>query len=50
MQRYGKAKITQYNEKGKELQEIQQDINGQELCSDPLYITDNINWDICVSE
>ncbi|XP_022341562.2 uncharacterized protein LOC111135624 [Crassostrea virginica] len=44
------AKVTRYSKAGKELQNIQRDNKGQELYSDPDYITENINGDICTSD
>ncbi|XP_062600715.1 uncharacterized protein LOC134262358 [Saccostrea cucullata] len=44
------AKVTRYNKKGKELQNIQWDNKGQSLYSNPHYITENINGDICTSD
>jgi hypothetical protein len=46
----GEAKVTRYNKTGKELQNIQMDSKGQELYKHPLYITENINGDVCVSD
>jgi hypothetical protein len=46
----GEAKITRYNRTGRELQNIQRDNGGQSLYNCPIYITENINGDICVSE
>ncbi|XP_061182164.1 E3 ubiquitin-protein ligase TRIM36-like [Saccostrea echinata] len=45
-----KGKVTRYNKTGTELQNIQRDNEGQELYSTPIYITENINGDICTSE
>ncbi|XP_062571716.1 uncharacterized protein LOC134233737 isoform X1 [Saccostrea cucullata] len=44
------GKVTRYNKTGKELQNIQRDNKGQGLCSNPHYITENINGDICTSD
>jgi hypothetical protein len=44
------ARVTRYNKTGKELQNIQRDAEGQGLYSAPLYITENINGNICVSD
>nr|XP_022340402.1 E3 ubiquitin-protein ligase TRIM71-like [Crassostrea virginica] len=44
------SKITRYSKTGKEIQKIQRDNQGQELYSDPHYITENINGDICTSD
>jgi hypothetical protein len=44
------AKVTRYNNTGKELQNIQRDNKGQELYRNPQYITENINRDVCVSD
>ncbi|XP_062616093.1 uncharacterized protein LOC134277802 [Saccostrea cucullata] len=41
------GKVTRYNKTGKELQDIQRDIKGQELFKLPHYIIENINGDIC---
>ena len=43
------AKVTRYNKAGKEVQNIQKDNQGQKLYSEPHYITENINGDICAS-
>nr|XP_022338787.1 E3 ubiquitin-protein ligase TRIM37-like [Crassostrea virginica] len=50
MRNYKEAKVTRYSKAGKELQNIQRDNQGQELYSDPHYITENINGDICTSD
>ncbi|XP_062571719.1 uncharacterized protein LOC134233738 [Saccostrea cucullata] len=44
------VKVTRYSKTGKELQNIQRDNKGQGLYSYPLYITENINGDICTSD
>nr|XP_022341355.1 uncharacterized protein LOC111135511 [Crassostrea virginica]XP_022341356.1 uncharacterized protein LOC111135511 [Crassostrea virginica]XP_022341358.1 uncharacterized protein LOC111135511 [Crassostrea virginica] len=44
------AKVTRYSKAGKELQNIQWDIQRQGLYSDPHHITENINGDICTSD
>ena len=44
------AKVTKYNKMGEEIQNIQKDNQGKELYSDPHYITENINGDICTSD
>ena len=44
------AKVTRYSKTGKEIQNIQRDNQGQGLYSDPHYITENINGDICTSD
>lgn len=44
------AKVTRYNKKREEAQNIQMDNHGRELYSFPHYITENINGDICTSE
>lgn len=44
------AKVTRYNKKREEAQNIQRDNEGQALYSFPHYITENINGDICTSE
>ncbi|XP_078310240.1 uncharacterized protein LOC144618322 [Crassostrea virginica] len=41
------AKVTRYSKAGIEKQNIQRDNQGQGLYSDPCYITENINGDIC---
>ena len=46
----GEAKVTRYSKAGKEIQNIQRDNQGQELYNEPLYITENINGDICTSD
>ena len=50
MKKNGKAKITRYNEAGKEIQNIQRETDGQELYRYPHYLTENINGDICTSD
>jgi tripartite motif-containing protein 2/3 len=50
MVKNGEAKVTRYNEAGKELQKIQKDTKGQRLYSEPRYITENINGDVGVSD
>jgi sugar lactone lactonase YvrE len=50
MRKDGEAKVTRYNKTGKELQNIQRDNKGQGLYSNPHYITENINGDVCVSD
>ena len=44
------AKVTRYSKAGKEIQNIQWNNEGQELYSEPDYITENINGDICTSD
>uniref|UniRef100_K1PR27 Tripartite motif-containing protein 3 n=1 Tax=Magallana gigas TaxID=29159 RepID=K1PR27_MAGGI len=44
------GKVTRYNKTGTEIQNIQRDNKGQGLYSDPNYITENINGDVCVSD
>ncbi|XP_052691355.1 uncharacterized protein LOC128169229 [Crassostrea angulata] len=44
------GKVTRYNKAGTEIQNIQRDNKGQELYSQPRYITENINGDVCVSD
>nr|XP_022315206.1 E3 ubiquitin-protein ligase TRIM71-like [Crassostrea virginica] len=44
------AKVTRYNKTGREIQSIQRDNKDQELYSNPEYITENINGDICTSD
>uniref|UniRef100_K1QI21 Uncharacterized protein n=1 Tax=Magallana gigas TaxID=29159 RepID=K1QI21_MAGGI len=46
----GEAKVTRYDKTGTEIQNIQRDNKGQELYSNPNYITENINGDICTSD
>ncbi|XP_062618205.1 uncharacterized protein LOC134279805 [Saccostrea cucullata] len=46
----GEAKVTRYNKKGIEIQNIQRVNKGQELYRNPIYITENINGDICTSD
>nr|XP_034317850.1 uncharacterized protein LOC105330023 [Crassostrea gigas] len=50
MRKGGEAKVTRYNKAGTEIQNIQRDNKGQELYGLPLYITENINGDVCVSD
>eukprot|EP00105_Crassostrea_gigas_P013578 XP_011429931.1 PREDICTED: tripartite motif-containing protein 2 [Crassostrea gigas] len=44
------AKVTRYNKTGTEIQNIQRNNKGQPLYSEPLYTTENINGDVCVSD
>uniref|UniRef100_K1RD46 B box-type domain-containing protein n=1 Tax=Magallana gigas TaxID=29159 RepID=K1RD46_MAGGI len=44
------GKVTRYNKTGTEIQNIQRDNKGQVLYSEPRYITENINGDVCVSD
>uniref|UniRef100_K1PZ44 B box-type domain-containing protein n=1 Tax=Magallana gigas TaxID=29159 RepID=K1PZ44_MAGGI len=44
------TKVTRYNKTGTEIQNIQKDNKRQELYKYPLYITENINGDVCVSD
>ncbi|XP_062599282.1 uncharacterized protein LOC134260749 [Saccostrea cucullata] len=44
------TKITRYSSSGKELQNFQKDKKGQNMYSEPHYIVENINGDICVSD
>eukprot|EP00105_Crassostrea_gigas_P020312 XP_011439061.1 PREDICTED: uncharacterized protein LOC105336452 [Crassostrea gigas] len=46
----GEGKVTRYNKTGAEIQNIQRDNKGQALYITPLYITENINGDVCVSD
>ncbi|XP_061182384.1 uncharacterized protein LOC133190713 [Saccostrea echinata] len=48
--RYTEAKVTKYSSSGQELQTIQHDKTGQKLYSEPLYITENRNRDVIVSD
>ena len=50
IERNEEAKVTRYSKTGKEIQNIQRDNQGQELYSDPRYIAENINGDICTSD
>jgi hypothetical protein len=50
MVKEGKAQVSRYNKTGKALQIMQRDGKGQELYSDPHYITENTNSDVCVSD
>ena len=45
-----KAQVTRYSKTGKELQNIQTHNNEEDLYSDPHYITENFNGDICTSD
>nr|XP_011432953.2 tripartite motif-containing protein 45 [Crassostrea gigas] len=47
---HGEAKVTRYNKTGKEIQDIQRDNKGQELYRYPIFITENINGDVCTSD
>ncbi|XP_061188725.1 uncharacterized protein LOC133196894 [Saccostrea echinata] len=49
-QRYTEANITRYNSKGQQLQIIQHNNKGENLYSDPIYITENRNGDVIVSD
>lgn len=44
------TKVTRYNKKGTEIQNISKDNKRQKLHKYPCYITENINGDICVSD
>eukprot|EP00105_Crassostrea_gigas_P044012 XP_019928160.1 PREDICTED: E3 ubiquitin-protein ligase TRIM71-like [Crassostrea gigas] len=44
------GKVTRYNKTGKEIQNIETDNRGHKLYSNPHYITENTNGDICVSD
>ncbi|XP_065923741.1 E3 ubiquitin-protein ligase TRIM71 [Magallana gigas] len=44
------GKVIRYNKTGKEIQNIQRDNKGQELYDYPIFITENINGDICTSD
>ncbi|XP_052677515.1 uncharacterized protein LOC128158626 [Crassostrea angulata] len=44
------AKVTRYNKTGTEIQNIQRCNKGQTVYGLPLYITENINGDVCVSD
>nr|XP_022315207.1 E3 ubiquitin-protein ligase TRIM71-like [Crassostrea virginica]XP_022315208.1 E3 ubiquitin-protein ligase TRIM71-like [Crassostrea virginica]XP_022315209.1 E3 ubiquitin-protein ligase TRIM71-like [Crassostrea virginica] len=44
------ARVTRYNKTGREIQGIQRDNKDQKLYSNPHYITENINGDICTSD
>ena len=46
----GEGKVTRYIKTGKELQNIQNNNQGQNLYSCPRYITENTNGDICTSD
>nr|XP_022336157.1 uncharacterized protein LOC111132621 [Crassostrea virginica] len=50
MERNKDAKVTRYSKTGKEIQNIQRNNQGQKLYSDPRYIAENINGDICTSD
>jgi streptogramin lyase len=47
---FGKSKITRYNKTGEEVENIQRYYKGQTPCSNPRYITENINGDVRVSD
>ncbi|XP_061165867.1 uncharacterized protein LOC133174786 [Saccostrea echinata] len=49
-QRYTEANITRYSSKGQQLQIIQHNNKGENLYSDPIYITENRNGDVIVSD
>lgn len=42
--------VTRYNKTGDEIQTIQYDYRGQEMYLHPLYITENNNGDVVVSD
>nr|XP_022336239.1 RING finger protein nhl-1-like [Crassostrea virginica] len=50
MTNHEEAKVSRYNTVGKEIQNIRRDNQGEELYSDPHYIAENINGDICTSD
>eukprot|EP00105_Crassostrea_gigas_P044014 XP_019928162.1 PREDICTED: E3 ubiquitin-protein ligase TRIM71 [Crassostrea gigas] len=50
MEKGENAKVTRYNKTGKEILNIQRDNKGQKLFKGLLYITENINGDVCVSD
>ncbi|XP_052691536.1 E3 ubiquitin-protein ligase TRIM71-like [Crassostrea angulata] len=50
MTKAGEAKVTRYKKTGTEIQNIQTDNKGQTLYDLPLYITENINGDVGVSD
>lgn len=50
MKRTADAKVVRYNINGSFNNTIHRDINGKKLYSEPHYITENINGDICTSD
>lgn len=50
MKRTTDAKVVKYNINGSYKYTIHRDINGKKLYSEPHYITENINGDICTSD
>ncbi|XP_078339392.1 uncharacterized protein LOC144627183 [Crassostrea virginica] len=50
MRKDREAKVTRYSKAGKEIQNILRDNQERGLYSNPHYITENINGDICTSE
>jgi hypothetical protein len=50
MTRNKQWKVTRYSKDGEKLQDIQRDHKGQALYRSILYLTENINGDICVSD
>ena len=50
MKKYKEAKVTRYSKAGRKIQNILRDNLGQELYTDPNFITENINGDICTSD
>nr|XP_034308354.1 uncharacterized protein LOC105333781 [Crassostrea gigas]XP_034308355.1 uncharacterized protein LOC105333781 [Crassostrea gigas]XP_034308356.1 uncharacterized protein LOC105333781 [Crassostrea gigas] len=50
MRKDGEGKVTRYNTTGADIQNIQRNNKGQVLYSDPRYITENINGDVCASD
>ena len=50
MEKDREAKVTRYNKGGTEIKNIKSDNQGQGLHSDPHYITENFNGDICTSD
>ncbi|XP_022343236.2 uncharacterized protein LOC111136583 [Crassostrea virginica] len=50
MYKFYQGKVTRYSKAGQEIQNIQRDNQEQGLYSEPHYITENINGDICTSD
>jgi hypothetical protein len=50
MVRRGEAKITRYNEAGKQVQSLKTDKKGEALYACPWYISENRNGDLCAAD
>ncbi|XP_061195570.1 E3 ubiquitin-protein ligase TRIM71-like [Saccostrea echinata] len=47
---FNAAKVVKYSSSGSKIQEFKTDQNGRRLFSDPRFVCENVNDDICVSE